>query len=60
MGAAKMRWFHGDGCCQCIGSTCLDYGLNEAKCKKDKKTPNDYPYTTEMEVDEEEDWDDKV
>ncbi|XP_076469857.1 twisted gastrulation protein homolog 1-A-like [Babylonia areolata] len=32
MGAAKYRWFHEYGCCQCIGSTCLDYGLNEPHC----------------------------
>ena len=34
MGAAKYRWFHEYGCCQCIGSTCLDYGLNEPHCFK--------------------------
>ena len=34
MGAAKYRWFHKYGCCQCIGSTCLDYGLNEPHCLK--------------------------
>lgn len=34
MGAAKYRWFHVNGCCQCIGSTCLDYGLNEPHCFK--------------------------
>lgn len=32
MGASKYRWFHEYGCCQCIGSTCLDYGLNEPNC----------------------------
>lgn len=32
MGAAKYRWFHAEGCCQCIGDTCIDYGLNEAMC----------------------------
>ncbi|XP_074645550.1 twisted gastrulation protein homolog 1-A-like [Tubulanus polymorphus] len=32
MGATKMRWFHQYGCCQCIGSTCFDYGLDEARC----------------------------
>ncbi|KAH9515756.1 Twisted gastrulation protein 1-B [Bulinus truncatus] len=32
MGAAKFRWFHSNGCCQCVGSTCYDYGLNEPKC----------------------------
>ncbi|XP_050398913.1 twisted gastrulation protein homolog 1-A [Patella vulgata] len=32
MGAAKYRWFHDNGCCQCISSTCIDYGLSEPKC----------------------------
>lgn len=32
MGAAKYRWFHEYGCCQCIGNTCLDYGLSEPQC----------------------------
>ena len=34
MGAAKYRWFHDAGCCQCIGKPCQDFGLNEAKCLK--------------------------
>jgi hypothetical protein len=34
MGASKMRWFNNDGCCQCIGNTCLDYGMNESKCQR--------------------------
>lgn len=58
MGAAKMRWFHGDSCCQCIGSTCLDYGVNEARCKKPTEQPsNDYPYQTKSEFDDEDEWD---
>jgi len=32
MGAARYRWFHADACCQCIGSTCLDYGKGESLC----------------------------
>ncbi|XP_059138517.1 twisted gastrulation protein homolog 1-B-like isoform X2 [Physella acuta] len=31
MGASKYRWFHSHGCCECIGSTCFDYGLSEPK-----------------------------
>jgi len=34
MGAARYRWFHQYGCCECIGSTCLDYGKGEALCTK--------------------------
>lgn len=32
MGAARYRWFHEQGCCQCIGDTCISYGLNSPKC----------------------------
>ena len=32
MGSAKYRWFHDQGCCQCIGDTCIDYGLNDPQC----------------------------
>lgn len=31
MGASFFRWFH-DGCCQCIGRTCLHYGIDESRC----------------------------
>lgn len=30
MGASSFRWFH-NGCCECIGDTCINYGLSEAK-----------------------------
>ncbi|KAJ8682118.1 hypothetical protein QAD02_017910 [Eretmocerus hayati] len=31
MGAASYRWFH-DGCCECVGNTCINYGINEPRC----------------------------
>lgn len=31
MGASSYRWFH-DGCCECVGFTCLNYGINESRC----------------------------
>lgn len=31
MGAMSYRWFH-DGCCECVGSTCLNYGINNNRC----------------------------
>ncbi|ELU17863.1 hypothetical protein CAPTEDRAFT_165012 [Capitella teleta] len=34
MGAARYRWFHEHGCCECVGSSCLDYGKAEALCYK--------------------------
>ncbi|KAK0181140.1 hypothetical protein PV327_003447 [Microctonus hyperodae] len=33
MGATSYRWFH-DGCCECIGDTCINYGINESRCIK--------------------------
>lgn len=34
MGAGRFRWFHDQGCCQCISSECLDYGIDESLCLK--------------------------
>ena len=34
MGAAKYRWFHEYGCCECIGSRCLGYGKKDALCRQ--------------------------
>lgn len=31
MGAHYFRWFH-DGCCECVGRYCLNFGLAEPKC----------------------------
>lgn len=33
MGSNGYRWFH-DGCCECIGSKCINYGINENRCIK--------------------------
>lgn len=30
MGANSYRWFH-DGCCQCVGETCINYGINNSR-----------------------------
>ncbi|XP_013382169.1 twisted gastrulation protein homolog 1-A [Lingula anatina] len=32
MGAARFRWFHEQGCCECISSECLDYGKSTPMC----------------------------
>ncbi|XP_043287657.1 protein twisted gastrulation-like [Venturia canescens] len=37
MGASSYRWFH-DGCCECVGDTCINYGINESRCTR---CPND-------------------
>lgn len=31
LGAASGRWFE-DGCCECVGHHCLNYGVNESRC----------------------------
>merc|ERR1711923_453905 len=31
MGATSYRWFH-DGCCECVGSQCINNGVNESRC----------------------------
>jgi len=31
MGATSYRWFH-DGCCECVGSQCINYGINQSRC----------------------------
>ncbi|XP_031626994.1 protein twisted gastrulation [Contarinia nasturtii] len=31
MGATSYRWFY-DGCCECVGSTCINYGIKESRC----------------------------
>ncbi|XP_045478215.1 twisted gastrulation protein homolog 1-A-like isoform X2 [Harmonia axyridis] len=33
MGASGYRWFH-DACCECIGENCINYGINESRCKE--------------------------
>lgn len=32
MGSSGFRWFH-DGCCECVGEHCLNFGLKESRCR---------------------------
>ena len=32
MGASAYRWFT-DGCCECVGHSCVSYGINESRCE---------------------------
>ncbi|PIK35091.1 hypothetical protein BSL78_28089 [Apostichopus japonicus] len=32
VGASRYRWFH-TACCECIGDTCISYGVNESLCR---------------------------
>lgn len=31
MGASSYRWFN-DGCCECVGHSCVNYGINQSQC----------------------------
>lgn len=31
MGATAYRWFH-DGCCECVGPNCINYGIDKSSC----------------------------
>lgn len=54
MGAVSYRWFH-DGCCECIGDKCINYGINESRClecpykdkEKDRTFEDDSDYGEE-------------
>ncbi|XP_054164791.1 twisted gastrulation protein homolog 1-like [Oppia nitens] len=48
MGSASYRWFH-DGCCQCVGTYCINYGINESKCLQCPLTPDN---SVNQEIDE--------
>lgn len=50
MGASSYRWFH-DGCCECVGSSCVNYGINQSRCercsngfKRQRKILNNHRY----------------
>jgi len=46
MGAYQYRWFQ-NGCCECVGHHCKNYGINEPKCLECGDDEDD-----ELEVDE--------
>lgn len=57
MGATSYRMF-ADGCCECVGSMCPLYGVNESKCDFNRKscdiennTNKDYMYESNGEED---------
>ncbi|CAG2116542.1 unnamed protein product [Medioppia subpectinata] len=50
MGASSYRWFH-DGCCECVGTYCINYGINESKCLQCPLTPEN---SVNQEIDEHE------
>ncbi|XP_002025813.2 protein twisted gastrulation [Drosophila persimilis] len=51
-GASSTRWFH-DGCCECVGSTCINYGVNESRCRncpESKDLGDDFDENIEEEM----------
>lgn len=40
------RWFH-DGCCECVGHTCINYGINESRCLECPGEDEDNPTESE-------------
>lgn len=40
------RWFH-DGCCECVGHTCINYGINESRCLECPGEEDDNPVEPE-------------
>ncbi|XP_060535028.1 protein twisted gastrulation-like [Cylas formicarius] len=46
MGSSSYRWFH-DSCCECIGESCINYGINESRCTNCPKADE-----SENEIDE--------
>ncbi|XP_057374901.1 twisted gastrulation protein homolog 1-A-like [Daphnia carinata] len=51
MGASSYRWFH-DGCCECVGHTCINYGINESRCLECPGEEDDNPIEPEAFVSE--------
>uniref|UniRef100_A0A0K2VCF7 Protein twisted gastrulationlike [Megachile rotundata] n=1 Tax=Lepeophtheirus salmonis TaxID=72036 RepID=A0A0K2VCF7_LEPSM len=46
MGGGSYRWFH-DSCCQCVKSTCINYGIDESRCAECPEPDNDVDLTPE-------------
>lgn len=48
----QFRWFH-DGCCECVGSTCINYGVNESRCRhcpESKDSDDDFDDNVDEEM----------
>lgn len=52
MGASSYRWFH-DGCCECVGHTCINYGINESRCTECPGDEDETPIESETFLGEE-------
>nr|ATU82953.1 secreted Twisted gastrulation-like protein [Pristhesancus plagipennis] len=53
MGAVSYRWFH-DGCCECIGDTCINYGIDESRCLHCPDESEDLPDESEVDYGDDE------
>ncbi|CAI6372317.1 unnamed protein product [Macrosiphum euphorbiae] len=59
MGAKSYRWFH-DGCCECVNERCLNYGLNQSRCKYCPLKEAVMPATSNLDYGDDEDDDEEV
>lgn len=48
MGASAAKWFE-DGCCECIGYNCINYGINESRCSKCSREDDEEEEGVELE-----------
>ncbi|XP_073976349.1 protein twisted gastrulation-like [Rhodnius prolixus] len=53
MGASSYRWFH-DGCCECIGDKCTNYGIDESRCLHCPDESEDLPDESELDYGDDE------
>ncbi|OXU22646.1 hypothetical protein TSAR_005354 [Trichomalopsis sarcophagae] len=59
MGATSYRWFH-DGCCECIGESCINYGINESRCSNCPSKTKDLVEDEYDDYGQDEDYDEKA
>lgn len=55
MGSTSYRWFH-DGCCECIGHMCINYGINESRCPRCPEDKEDDVNTKNADYGEEDEY----
>ena len=48
MGASAAKWFE-DGCCECVGYNCVNYGINESRCSSCSRDDNEEDEGVELE-----------
>lgn len=49
MGANAFRWFN-NGCCECIGETCINFGINQSRCLRCSEEEQEYVSDVTMDA----------